>query len=148
MVLGLVIGLVAIVAGAELLVEGAVSGAHALGISEAVIGLTIVAIGTSAPELVTTVVSTIRGERDLAIGNLLGSSVYNIAIVLGLTIVVASAGVPVPSEVLASDLVLLVAATVVAAPVMLTRARITRVEGGLFVVAYLVYLGWLLATRV
>jgi cation:H+ antiporter len=147
LVLGLVIGIVAIVAGAELLVDGAVRGAHSLGVSEAVVGLTIVAIGTSAPELVTTIVSTIRGQRDLAIGNLLGSSVYNIAAVLGLTIVVAPAGLPVPSDVLASDLVLLVVATVVAAPVMLTRARIGRVEGGLFVTAYLVYLGWLLATR-
>jgi cation:H+ antiporter len=143
-----VVGLAAIVAGAELLVEGAVEGAQALGVSEAVIGLTIIAIGTSAPELVTTLVSTIRGERDLAIGNLLGSSVYNIAVVLGLTCLVAPAGVPVPAEVLASDLVLLVGATVVTVPVMLTGARMTRAEGGLFVVAYLGYLGWLLATRI
>ena len=147
LVLGLVVGLVVIVVGAELLVEGAVDGAQALGVSEAVIGLTIIAIGTSAPELVTTLVSTIRGERDLAIGNLLGSSVYNIAVVLGITCVVAPAGVPVPAEVLTSDLVLLAVATVVAVPVLLTGARISRVEGGLFVVAYLVYLGWLLATR-
>ena len=147
LVVGLVIGLVAIVAGAELLVEGAVKGAQALGVSEAIVGLTVIAIGTSAPELVTTLVSTIRGQRDLAIGNLLGSSVYNIAIVLGLTVLVAPAGVPVPAEVVASDLVLLAVATVVAAPVMLTGARIGRVEGGLFVVAYVGYLGWLLATR-
>lgn len=147
LVLGLVVGLVAIVAGAELLVEGAVRGAHALGVSEAVIGLTIIAIGTSAPELVTTLVSTVRGERDLAIGNLLGSSVYNIAVVLAVTCVAAPGGVPVPAEVLASDLVLLVVATVVAAPVMVTGSRIGRVEGGAFLVAYVGYLGWLLATR-
>jgi len=147
LVVGLVLGLVAIVAGAELLVEGAVKGAHALGVSEAVIGLTIVAIGTSAPELVTTVVSTIRGKRDVAIGNLMGSSVYNIAVVLAITCIVAPAGVPVQSDVLGSDFVLLVVATVVAVPVMLTGARISRVEGGLFVVAYLGYLGWLLANR-
>ena len=91
--------------------------------------------------------STIRGDRDIALGNLLGSSVYNIAIVLGLTCIVAPDGVPVPAEVLASDLVLLVGATVVTVPVMLTGARMSRAEGGLFVVAYLGYLGWLLATR-
>jgi cation:H+ antiporter len=126
---------------------GAVDGAQALGVSEAVVGLTIIAIGTSAPELVTTLVSTIRGKRDLAIGNLLGSSVYNIAVVLGVTCVVAPTGVPVPAEVLASDLVLLAVATVVAVPVLLTGARISRAEGGLFVAAYLAYLGWLRATR-
>jgi cation:H+ antiporter len=147
LVVQLVVGLVAIVVGAELLVDGAVDIAQALGVSEAVIGLTIVAIGTSAPELVTTLVSTIKGDRDLAIGNLLGSSVYNIAFVLALTCLVAPAGVPVPSEVLASDLMLLVVATVVAVPVMLTGARIIRTEGGLFVAAYLGYLAWLLATR-
>ena len=109
--------------------------------------MTIIAIGTSAPELVTTLVSTVRGERDLAIGNLLGSSVYNIAVVLAVTCVAAPGGVPVPAEVLASDLVLLVVATVVAAPVMVTGSRIGRVEGGAFLVAYVGYLGWLLATR-
>ena len=83
----------------------------------------------------------------MAIGNLLGSSVFNIAVVLGLTCVVAPAGVPVPAEVLASDLLLLVVAAVAAVPVMLTGARISRAEGGVFVVAYLGYLGWLLATR-
>jgi cation:H+ antiporter len=140
-------GVIAIIVGAELLVDGATEGAQALGVSEAVIGLTIVAIGTSAPELVTTLVSTIRGERDLAIGNLLGSSIYNIAVVLGITCLAAPAGIPVPEDVLASDLVLLVAATVIAAPVMLTRARLGRVEGGAFVAAYAVYLGWLLSTR-
>jgi cation:H+ antiporter len=145
--LELVVGFVVIVVGAELLVEGAVDGAQALGVSEAVVGLTIIAIGTSAPELVTTLVSTIRGKRDLAIGNLLGSSVYNIAVVLGVTCVVAPTGVPVPAEVLASDLVLLAVATVVAVPVLLTGARISRAEGGLFVAAYLAYLGWLRATR-
>lgn len=146
LVIELVIGVAAILIGAQLLVDGAVEVAHALGVSETVIGLTIVAIGTTAPELVTTLVSTFRGERDLAIDNLLGSSVYNVAVILGLTVVVAPAGV-VPAEVIASDLVLLVAATVIAVPVMLTGARIGRAEGGLFVVAYLAYLGWLLATR-
>jgi cation:H+ antiporter len=75
--------------GAELLVDAAIQVARSLQVSEALIGLTVVAIGTSAPELVTTLVSTVRGDRDIAIGNLLGSSVYNIALVLGITILVA-----------------------------------------------------------
>jgi cation:H+ antiporter len=143
----LVAGLLVIVLGAELLVRGSVRAAGSLGVSEAVIGLTVVAIGTSAPELVTTVVSTLRGDRDIAIGNLLGSSVYNIAFVLGLTVVVAPGRVPVADEVLTTDLVLLVASAVVAVPVFVSGARITRIEGGAFAAAYVGYLTWLLLTR-
>jgi cation:H+ antiporter len=146
-VLLLVVALAVVVAGAELLVEGAVSSARSLGVSETVIGLTIVAIGTSAPELVTTVVSTLRGDRDLAIGNLLGSSIYNIGAVLGLTVVIAPHGVPVPDEVLAADLGLLVVATAAAVPAFVSGARITRTEGALFVASYVGYLTWLLVTR-
>jgi cation:H+ antiporter len=139
--------LVVVVVGAELLVEGAVSSARTLGVSDAIIGLTIVAAGTSAPELVTTVVSTLRGDRDLAIGNLIGSSIYNIGAVLGLTVVVAPHGVPVPDEVLAADLGLLVVVTAAAVPVFVTGTRISRIEGGLFVASYIGYLAWLLLTR-
>jgi cation:H+ antiporter len=146
-VLLLLVALVVVVIGAELLVDGAVSSARSLGVSDAIIGLTIVAVGTSAPELVTTVVSTLRGDRDLAIGNLVGSSIYNVGAVLGLTVVVAPHGVPVPDEVLAADLGLLVVATVLAVPVFLTGRRISRVEGGLFVAGYVAYLAWLLLTR-
>jgi len=146
-VLLLLVALAVVVIGAELLVEGAVSSARTLGVSDAIIGLTIVAVGTSAPELVTTVVSTLRGERDLAIGNLVGSSIYNIGAVLGLTVVVAPHGVPVPDEVLAADLGLLVVVTAAAVPVFVSGARISRIEGGLFVASYIAYLAWLLLTR-
>jgi cation:H+ antiporter len=143
----LLAGMALIVLGAELLVEGAVSSAESLGVSEAVIGLTVVALGTSAPELVTTLVSTRRGDRDIAIGNLLGSSIYNIAVVLGLTVMVAPEGVPVPDEVLAADLVLLAVVAVATVPVFVSGARITRAEGALFVATYLGYLSWLLLAR-
>ena len=143
----LVVGIVAIVAGAELLVDGAAEGAEALGVSEAVVGLTVVAIGTSAPELVTTLVSTVRGDRDIALGNLLGSSIYNIAFVLGLTVAVAPDGVPVPDEVLGSDLVLMLVVALAAVPAFLTGARVSRAEGVLFVAAYLGYLTWLVVAR-
>jgi cation:H+ antiporter len=143
----LLVALVVVVIGAELLVHGAVSTARSLGVSEAVIGLTIVAIGTSAPELVTTIVSTVRGQRDLAIGNLIGSSIYNIGAVLGLTVVVAPHGIAVPDDVVASDLGLLLVATAAAVPVFLSGKRISRIEGGLFVASYIVYMVWLLLTR-
>lgn len=143
----LLAGVAVIVVGAELLVEGAVSAARSFGVSDAVIGLTVVAVGTSAPELVTTVMSTLRGDRDIAIGNLVGSSIYNIALVLGVTVLVAPGGVPVPAEVLEADLVLLLAVAVLTVPVMVTGARISRAEGALFVAGYLAYLVWLLWAR-
>jgi cation:H+ antiporter len=89
----------------------------------------------------------LRGDRELAIGNLIGSSIYNIGAVLGLTVVVAPHGVPVPDDVLAADLVLLVLVTAAAVPVFLSGARLNRIEGGLFVATYIGYLAWLLLTR-
>lgn len=144
----LLLGMAAIVVGAELLVHGAARGAAALGVSQAVVGLTVVAIGTSAPELVTTVVSTLRGSRDIAIGNLLGSSIYNIVLVLGLTVVVAPGGVAVAEELLAADLLLLVATALAVVPVFLSGSRVGRIEGGAMLVGYTGYLAWLLTTRV
>lgn len=143
----LVVGIAVIVIGATLLVDGGVDAARAFGVSDAVIGLTVVAIGTSAPELVTTVLTTIRGDRDIALGNLLGSSVYNIAIILGVTILVAPEVVRVPDEVLGGDLLLMVAVALACVPVFVSGRRITRVEGGLFVAAYGAYLAWLLVTH-
>src|SRR5262245_32423460 len=146
-VVALLVAIVVVVIGAHLLVDGAVSVARTLGVSDAIIGLTIVAIGTSAPELVTTVVATLRGDRDLAVGNLIGWSIYNVGAVLGLTVVVTPHGVPVPDEVVAADLGLLVVATAAAVPVFLSGRRVSRIEGGLFVASYVAYLTWLLLTR-
>ncbi|PZF83814.1 calcium/sodium antiporter [Jiangella anatolica] len=146
-VASLVVGIAIIVVGATMLVDGSVDVARSLGVSDAVIGLTIIAIGTSAPELVTTVVSTVRGNRDIALGNLLGSSVYNIAAILGVTILVAPGDVEVPDEVLGGDLLLMVAVALACVPVFLTGRRISRLEGGLFVAAYGGYLGSLLVTQ-
>ena len=102
---------------------------------------------TSAPELVTAVMSTLRGDRDIAIGDLIGFSSYNIGAILGLTILVAPHGLPVPADVLAADLVLLAVVAAAAVPVFLSGARITRIEGGLFVGTYIGYLTWLLLAR-
>ncbi len=143
----LVAGLVCSVVGAHWLVDGAVSIARGLGISEAVIGLTIVAMGTSAPELVTTIIATLRNERDVAVGNLIGSSIYNILVILGLTCVVSPAGVPVERQLLLVDIPLMAAVMLACVPVFVTGRRVSRLEGGLFVATHVIYMGWLLVGR-
>lgn len=144
----LILGLAVIVVGSEFLVDGAVGIARLWGASDTVIGLTVVAIGTSAPELVTTIVSTVRGgDRSLALGNLLGSSVFNIALILGPTVIVAPGAVPVPDDVLALDMILMVATALVCVPAFFTRRQLTRGEGGAFVAAYVLYTTWLIMTR-
>jgi cation:H+ antiporter len=143
-VLALVAGIGLVIVGAELLVDGAIEVARSLDVSEATLGLTVIAIGTCSPELVTTLTSTFRGDRDIAIGNLLGSTVYNIAVILGIAVLVAPGEVPIPDEVIAADLVVLVVASLITVPVLLTGHRISRLEGGAFVAAYVGYLVWLI----
>lgn len=138
-------GLAVIVVGADVLVRGAVDLSRAFGVSEAVIGLTVVAIGTSAPELVTTLVSTFRGERDIAIGNLIGSSTYNIGLVLGASALVAP--LTVTPELARVDLPLMTAVMLLCIPVFVTGRRMSRPEGVGFVLAYVVYLAFLIAFR-
>jgi cation:H+ antiporter len=142
-VLTVLAGLGLVLLGAELLVDGSIEIARSLDVSEATIGLTVIAIGTSAPELVTTLTSTLRGDRDIAVGNLLGSTVYNIALVLGITVLAAPADLQVPQEVIAADLVVLTVVALVTVPVLLSGHRISRLEGGAFVATYLGYLVWL-----
>jgi cation:H+ antiporter len=143
-IIWLVGGIVVVVIGADLLVDGAVDLARNLGVSEALIGLTVVAIGTSAPELVTTLVSTVRGNRDIAIGNLLGSSVYNIALILGATMIVAPAAIEVPSEVVRVDVPVMTATALLCIPLFVSGRRVSRVEGAILVACYLGYLGYLI----
>lgn len=135
------------VLGAELLVAGASALAASLGVSDAVIGLTIVALGTSSPELVTTVVATLRGDRDVAIGNLLGSGVYNILAILGTVVLTAPQGIDVGRDLLLIDLPIAAAVALVCWPVFRSDHMISRGEGLAFVAAYLVYLGVLLLMR-
>lgn len=144
--LGLVGGLAVVVLAADWLVTGAVGIARALDVSEAVIGLTVIAIGTSAPELTTTVVATLRGERDVAVGNLLGSAIVNIVLILGVTVAVADPAVPVDTSLLI-DLAVMAAAALVCVPILCTGARVQRLEGVAMIVAYLGYLGWLILAR-
>ncbi|MBM9462347.1 calcium/sodium antiporter [Aeromicrobium sp. YIM 150415] len=145
-VIVLVAGLAAVVGGAELLVSGAVELARLWGVDDDVIGLTVVAIGTSAPELVTLIVATIRGERGLALGNLIGSSVYNLALVLGASALVRPLAVSDP--IVRFDLPVMVAVVLLLVPVFWSGRRISRTEGAGLVVAYLVYLGAVLVVRI
>ena len=140
-------GIAIIVLGAERLVDAAVGMAREFGVSDALIGLTVVAIGTSAPELVTTIVSTVRGERDIAVGNLLGSSIYNILLILGVTCLVPAHGLALPPELVRIDIPIMVAVAVACIPIFISGRRVSRVEGGAMVAAYLAYLAFLLATQ-
>lgn len=143
----LCVGLILSVLGADWLVSGAVDLARTMYVSEAVIGLTIVAVGTSAPELVTTIVSTIKDERDIAVGNLLGSSIYNILVILGLTCLLSPAPLPVEKDLLFVDVPLMVGVVLLCVPVFVTGKRIARIEGAFFVGMYLAYMATILAFR-
>ncbi|WP_194395706.1 calcium/sodium antiporter [Microbacterium atlanticum] len=143
----LLVGIAVIVLGASWLVDGAVELAEALGVSDAIIALTIVAVGTSAPELATTIVSTIRGDRDIAIGNLIGSSTYNLTAILGASLLFADQPLPLDPDLVFVDLPIMTLVALVCIPVFLTGRRVTRVEGGFFVAAYVCYLAYLLIAR-
>lgn len=136
-------GLALLVAGADQLVESAVTLARAFGLTELVIGLTVVAIGTSMPEVATSVVASIRGQRDIAVGNVVGSCVFNLLAVLGIGAAVAPEGIAVSPAALRFDLPVMVASSVLCLPVFYTGARIARSEGILLVgyfIAYTTYL--------
>lgn len=143
----LVLGVVIVVVTADVLVHGATELARSAGVSDALIGLTIVAIGTSAPELATTITSTIRGERDIAVGNLIGSSVYNILLILGVTALVPSGGVHLGHYLVRVDIPIMTLVALLCVPVFVSGRRISRLEGSTFVAAYLVYLAYLIAER-
>jgi cation:H+ antiporter len=148
-VLLVVAGLVMLVVGADWLVDAAVQFARALGVSDLVIGLTVVAAGTSLPEVATSVVATIRGERDIAVGNVVGSNTFNILCCLGVSGLVAPGGLTVAPPLLAFDLWVMLAAAVACFPVFVTGRQIARWEGSLFLLYYVAYTVFLIlaATR-
>ena len=132
-------GLVLLVFGARWFVDGAVELARSLGMSELIIGLTIVAAGTSMPEVATSLVAAIRGERDIAVGNVVGSNIFNILAVLGLTAMVAPNGVPVASGMLTIDMPFMIAVAIACLPIFLTGHTIARWEGIVFLAYYVAY---------
>lgn len=139
----IVVGLVMLVVGADWLVESAVAFARAFGVSDLVIGLTVVAIGTSMPEIATSIVAAARGQRDIAVGNVVGSNVFNILAVLGLTGIVSGAGLPVSEAARNFDLWVMLAVAFACLPIMITGREIARWEGGVFLGYYAVYTAWL-----
>ncbi len=130
-------GLALLVFGGSMLVQGAVSLARGLGVSETVIGLTIVAIGTSLPEFITSIVAAARRQTDIALGNILGSNIYNILGIGGLTALIAPSAVPV--EIVRFDNLVMVATSVLLLVVAYTGFRIGRREGGLLLAGYGLY---------
>lgn len=140
-----VAGLAALVAGSRWLVEGATALARALGVGQTVIGLTLVAAGTSLPEVATSLVAAVRGEQDIAVGNVLGSNLFNILGILGVAGLVVPDGLAVPGRMLAFDFPVMVAAAVACLPLALTGHRIDRLEGGLLTTGYAAYVACLVA---
>jgi cation:H+ antiporter len=143
--LGFIIGgLVLLVLGSRWLVDSAITIARSLGVSELLIGLTIVAAGTSLPELATSVVATIRGERDIAVGNVLGSNIFNILAVLGLSAIVSPGGINVSESILQFDAPVAIAVAFACLPIFYSGGKIDRWEGFLFLAYYLAYTAYLI----
>jgi cation:H+ antiporter len=136
----LVIGFAGLIYGADILVQGCVAIAKSFGVSEAVIGLTVVAFGTSLPELAATIVAAIRKHSDVAIGNIVGSNIFNVVGVIGVVGVITP--LDVPSRIINFDVWIMLAASLILMPYMIGRRdRLGRVEALLFLAAYLIYIG-------
>ncbi len=134
-------GIGVLVFGATLLVDGAITVAREFGVSETVIGLSVVALGTSLPELATSAVAAFRREADVAIGNVVGSNIYNVLGILGATALIQP--IAVPAEIMAVDIWVMLAATIVLVVFALTGLRINRWEGALLLAGYVGYIGYL-----
>ena len=139
-------GIAVTILGARILVEGAVGLAQALGLSDAVIGLTIVAVGTSMPELVTSVMAARKGQADVALGNIIGSNIFNILAILGVTAVISP--LPVDAQIAALDIWVMLAATVAILVLARSGWRISRGEAGLMLAAYVAYVGFMVSAAV
>jgi cation:H+ antiporter len=136
-------GLALLVLGADWLVGAAVSFARAMGVSDLVIGLTVVAVGTSMPEIATSLIAALRGQRDIAVGNVVGSNVFNLLAVLGAAGLVSTSGLSVPDAARNFDLWVMLAVAFACLPILLTGREIARWEGGVFLGYYAAYLLYL-----
>ena len=139
-----VAGLVLLVLGSDWLVTAAVAFARSLGVSDLVIGLTIVAAGTSMPEVATSITAAIKGERDIAVGNVVGSNTFNILGCLGLAGLVAPSGLPLAPSVLTFDIWVMLAVAIACLPVFFTGREIARWEGAVFLGYYAAYVAYLI----
>ena len=137
-ILLLAVGCAGLAFGADWLVDGASTIAQDFGISEKVIGISIVALGTSLPELTTSVIAALKKETDIAMGNLLGSNIFNILSILGITSLIKE--IPINNEIISSDIYWVLGISALLLPLMLTRRKVSRIEGGLLLVCYIVYM--------
>jgi len=138
------VGVGLLVVGARWLVRGATDVAAAVGVSDLVIGLTVVAVGTSLPEVATSVIAAVRGERDMAVGNVVGSCLFNLGAVLGLAALLAPDVVPVADAAVAFDIPFMVAVALALVPIAFTGFTVARWEGALFVAYYVAYVVYVL----
>ena len=139
----IVCGLALLVLGSRWLVDSAVAFAQYMGVSELVVGLTIVAAGTSLPEVVTSIIAALRGERDIAVGNVVGSNLFNIMGVLGLSSIIDPSGIAVASALAGLDIPLMIVVAFACLPIFFTGGVISRQEGVLFLGYYLAYTAYL-----
>jgi cation:H+ antiporter len=137
-------GLGLLVLGSNWLVDGAVFIAQSLGVSELVIGLTIVAAGTSLPEVATSVIASIRGQRDIAVGNVVGSNIFNILAVLGLSSLVSPESINVAASALRFDIPVMIVVALACLPIFFTGRVIARWEGFVFLAYYIIYTVYLI----
>ena len=138
-------GLVALVVGSDYLVQASVDFAKAMGVSDLVIGLTIVAAGTSMPEVATSITAAVKGERDIAVGNVVGSNTFNILGCLGLSgLVSGDLGLTMAPSLLAFDIWVMLAVALACLPVFMTGREIARWEGGVFLGYYMAYVAYLI----
>ena len=147
-VLLVVVGLGLLVLGAEWLVNAAVAVAHMFGVSDLLIGLTVVAVGTSMPEIATSLVAAVRRQRDIAVGNVVGSNIFNILAVLGFSSMVSGGGIAVSEATRNLDLWVMLAVAFACLPVMITGREIARWEGGVFIAYYVVYTAYLVMAAI
>jgi len=138
-------GVALLVLGGELLVRGAVSLARTLGMTERLIGLTIVAAGTGAPELATSVIAARRGQSEMALGNVIGSNIFNVLGILGVSALVVP--LTVSAEMLSNDMWWMLGLSFLLFPMMRSRYVVTRLEGGVLLLAYVVYIALLAVNR-
>lgn len=139
-------GLALLIIGAESLVRGAARLALRLGVQPLVVGLTIVSMGTGSPEVAISLQSAMAGETDLAVGNVIGSNIFNIFGVLGVSVLAAPGGIPVSREVLTFDIPVMLAVAAACLPVFLNGHRIGRISGGVFALYYAAYTAFLVLT--
>ncbi|MEM6381723.1 MAG: calcium/sodium antiporter [Pseudomonadota bacterium] len=137
------VGVIGLPFAADATVDSATAIARSLGVPEVVIGLTIIAIGTSLPELVTTVVAALKGQSDVGVGNVIGSNIFNILFILGTTAAITP--IPIAQQIIRFDIWVMLAASLLLLPFVLGRRDIGRATGVIFLLAYVAYLGILVA---